>query len=272
MELNREKAMAISDLSFAYEKTEVLSHLSCDFYSGERIAVLGPNGAGKSTFFHIISGLLSSYRGSVRIAGREIRELGRGRIAQSLALVPQRHEPVFPFLTRDFILMGRYSHLGTLGIPRRKDYQSVEQAAIATGITELLDRPYNGLSGGELQLVMVTRALAQDSKILVLDEPNSHLDFRNRFLILDLVRDISKQRGLTVLMSLHDPNDVVQFATRVLVLNGGKIIADGHPDNILTEDLLGRLYRVRVESISGDNGKRFFQPCGSYTTKSIRPC
>ncbi|HNW33972.1 MAG TPA: ABC transporter ATP-binding protein [Candidatus Ozemobacteraceae bacterium] len=263
MALNPIPPISVRDLHFTYGGTPVLNSISCDIQCGERVAVLGPNGAGKSTFFHILSGLLPAYRGEVRLGDREVKTLSRCEIARHLALVPQRHDPVFPYPVREFILMGRHPHLGTFSQPGVDDMMLVETAAEEIGITHLLDRPYSNLSGGELQLVLLARALTQDSPVLMLDEPNSHLDFRNRFRVLDLVCCLSVQKKLTVLMTLHDPNDVLQFANRVLVIGEGTILADGAPAETLNSDLLRRLYGVPVTTLHTEEGSVLFKPSRS---------
>lgn len=223
--------------------------------------MLGHNGAGKTTFFNILSGLLQNYSGSIRFDGNELKKMSRIEIARKLALVPQKHEALFPYLTRDFILMGRYSSIGLLGTPSRHDNEIVEQAAADTGAAAFLDKPYSTLSGGELQLALIARALAQESQILVLDEPGSHLDFKNRFVVMDLIRSISEKRGVTLLMSLHEPNDVLQFADRALVIYGGGIVADGQPTDILNEKLLADYFGVKTERV-GNGKESFFRQTG----------
>jgi iron complex transport system ATP-binding protein len=271
MELSAIPPISISDLRFGYGAQPVLKGFSCYIRPGERVAVLGPNGAGKSTLFHLLGGLLEGYTGSVKLGEREVRTMRRWEIARRLALVPQRHEPVFPFLTRDFILMGRHAHLGWLGIPGPEDLRAVEAEAAAIGISTLLDKPYTQLSGGELQMVLVVRALVQEAPILMLDEPNSHLDFRNRTLVLDLVRGLSEERHLTILMTLHDPNDVIRYAGRVLVIGEGRLLADGPPGTTLTPDLLERLYHLPVASVRTTDGQTFFHPVPAFQAKETPP-
>ncbi len=267
MDVKRVPAISVSDLGFGYGTEPVLKGISCTIASGERVAVLGPNGAGKSTFFHLVGGLLEGYTGSLKLGAREIHAMRRWEVARTIALVPQRHEPVFPFLTRDFILMGRHSHMGWLGVPGPEDFRAVEIEASSIGISGLLDKPYSRLSGGELQLVLVARALVQESPVLMLDEPNSHLDFRNRTLVLDLVRSLAEDRRLTVLMTLHDPNDVLRYAERVLVLAEGSLLADGPPEATLTPGLLERLYHIPVSSVSTTDGKTWFHPVPTFRAK-----
>ncbi len=200
---------------------------------------------------------MPGYTGSIRFDGIELKKMSRIEVARKLALVPQKHEALFPYLTRDFILLGRYSSIGLLGTPSQHDIAIVEQAAADTGAAAFLDKPYSSLSGGELQLALIARALAQESQILVLDEPSSHLDFKNRIVVMDLIRRISEKRGVTLLMSLHEPNDVLQFADRAMVIYSGKIVADGLPADILDEKLLADYFGVRVEVTRAAMGSFF---------------
>ncbi len=250
----------VSNLSFAYSPEKpVISDLNCVIAAGEKVAVLGHNGAGKTTFFNLISGLNSSFSGEILLEGSDIRKLTRSEIARKLSIVPQKHEPMFPFLTRDFILMGRYANMGLLGNPSPQDRKMVEEASAETGADKFIDRPYNTLSGGEMQLALIARSLCQQASILILDEPNTHLDFRNRFVVMDMIRQISQKRHTTLLMSLHDPNDVLHFADRVLVMHGGSIVADGPPQVIITEELLASHLGIRTRAIKDSNGTLIFQ-------------
>ncbi|MBU1107019.1 MAG: ABC transporter ATP-binding protein [Candidatus Riflebacteria bacterium] len=260
MELNNAPHITIRDLKFGYSKDSlVLKGLSCEIKVGEKVAILGHNGAGKTTFFNVLAGLIRNYEGSVKLNDAELKKLDRCGIARKIALVPQKHEPLFPFLTRDFILMGRYSSIGLFGNPSDKDLHSVEKAAQETGADRFMDRPYNTLSGGEMQLALIARSLAQDSEILILDEPSTHLDFRNRFIVMDLVKKISETRKVTLLMSLHEPNDVLHFADRVIVMSDGRIVADGKPYEVINEKLLADHFGIRVKAISNDEGELVFK-------------
>ena len=258
---NSEAVLSVKDLIYKYPLSEknVLNGINVEFHSGEKTAVLGSNGAGKTTFFNIISGLINGYSGSIKLYGNEINSMKRTEIAKKLALVPQKHEPMFPYTVKDFILMGRYAHMGALGIPSSTDKDIVVQAATETGAIKFFDRPYNTLSGGEMQLAVIARALAQQSELLILDEPSNHLDFKNRFVVLDLISRIAEKRKTALVMSLHDPNDVLQFANRAIVINNGIIVADGKPSDVINYDLLANVFGVRTELIKG-NGRRFYMP------------
>lgn len=259
MELNC-PAISFEDLHFSYTSDQpVLKGINLTVMAGEKVAVLGRNGAGKTTLFSILSGINHGYLGKVSIMGRELKNMSRREIAQEIALVPQKHEPLFPYLTRDFILMGRFCSMGLFGSPGSDDLRIVEEAAAETGAAKFLDRPYSSLSGGEMQLALIARALAQQSEILVLDEPNTHLDYRNRFLVLDLVQKLAEARQMTLIMSLHDPNDVIQFASRVVVMHEGRIVADGKPIDVINERLLADYFGIRATAMRNQRGALVFK-------------
>lgn len=260
MELKKIPKISVHGLKYGYTRASlVLKGLDCEIGAGEKVAVLGHNGAGKTTFFNVLAGLESGYDGSVSLDNVELKKMSRVEIARKIALVPQKHEPLFPFLTRDFILMGRYSKMSLLGNPDENDLHIVEKAAQETGADRFLDRPYNTLSGGEMQLALIARSLAQESDVMILDEPNTHLDFRNRFIVMDLVKRIAEARKVTLLMSLHDPNDVLHFADRVIVMHGGLIVADGRPYEVINEKLLADYFGIRVKAISNSEGVLIFK-------------
>lgn len=260
MELNKTTQIAVENLKFGYDPSNlVLRGINCRISAGEKVAVLGHNGAGKTTFFNILTGLVTGYNGQVRLDDQELKHLSRAEIARKIALVPQKHEPLFPFLTRDFILMGRYASMGLFGNPGEHDLRIVEEAARETGVDRFIDRPYSALSGGEMQLALIARSLAQESAIMILDEPNTHLDFRNRFIVMDLIKKISESRKVTLLMSLHEPNDVLHFADRVIVMSGGLIVADGKPCDVINEKLLADYFGVQVKRIENDMGELVFK-------------
>ena len=262
MELsNKETILSVENLHFSYSKNkvEVLRGVNCEIRKGERVAVLGSNGAGKSTFFSLITGILTNYTGSIKLNGHEIRELSRLTIAENISFVPQKHEPMFPFSVKDFIMMGRYSKLDALGNPTEKDEEAVRKAAEETGAIKFFDRPYNELSGGEIQLAIIARALAQETEIMILDEPNTHLDFKNQFTVFNLICDISKKRNVTLIMSLHNPNDVLLFSERAIVLNNGIVAADGAVSEIINTKLLSEVFSVNAVCLE-QNGYKAFLP------------
>ena len=238
---------------------EVLCGISFYVQAGQMTTILGPNGSGKTTLFKCIAGLWRHQQGAIVCNGQDISALLPERRARIIAVVPQEHEPPFPYSVFDAVLMGRASHVSLFSSPSKNDHDKAEEAIETVGISHLKVRPYTKISGGERQLVLIARALAQEAPLLLLDEPTSHLDFRNQVLTLQKVREIVKQQQLTVLMTLHDPNLAALFSDKIIMLNGGRIIATGTPQDVISTDSLKALYGIDV-MIVGNNGTRVICP------------
>lgn len=253
--------LEVKGLHFRHHHGEdnVLNGIEFGANMGQITTVLGPNGSGKTTVFKCISGLWKPQKGEICFDGKNILDLSIEKKARMLAIVPQEHEPPFAYSVLDVALTGRVSHIGVFSSPSRHDYHKAEESIETVGISHLKERPYTKISGGERQLVLIARALAQESPILLLDEPTSHLDFRNQIYVLDKVRDIARQKGLTALTTLHDPNLAMLFSDRVVIINNGHIISDGAPQSVITEDNLKRVYRIDV-SVINYNGARVIYP------------
>ena len=218
---------------------------------GRLAVLLGPNGSGKTTLFKCVAGLWHPERGSIQFDGNDIARLSSRQRARLLAVVPQEHTPPFPYSVMEAVLMGRAPHVGLYAAPSARDEESAWAALLAVGVSHLAERPYTRISGGERQLVLIARALAQEAPLLLLDEPTSHLDFRNQYMVLETVRRIAAEKGLTVLMTLHDPNLAAFFAHQVVMLKGGTVVADGTPAEVMTEDNLAQLYNICIGIIAG---------------------
>jgi iron complex transport system ATP-binding protein len=167
-----------------------------------------------------------------------------------LAVVQQDHGSTFSYSVREMVLMGRVSHVGPLGSPGTVDHAAVDEAMAAVGIDGLAERDIMRVSGGELQMVLVARALAQESPIMLLDEPTSHLDLRNQLAVLKCIRETARQRGLTVVMTLHDPNLALMFADRVVLLKDGRLAGDGLPEAVITEAAIATVYGVSADVVT----------------------
>lgn len=237
--------MKINDLVFVYDTGPVLDHISFDVSPGQILALLGPNGAGKSTLLKCINGLLRPQKGNIELAGREIHGLHRKKIAKSMAYVPQTIGEVFPFKVIDMVLLGRYPHGN--GHPGNKDLEKAFKALGLMGIQDLAMKDFGALSGGQQQKVTIARALAQEAKVLLLDEPTSSLDIRHQFEVMDLLRRQVKTNTLSAVMSLHDLNLAARYADTVIVLEHGKIVAAGDPITALTPETIAAVYGVAVE-------------------------
>ncbi|MCX6085099.1 MAG: ABC transporter ATP-binding protein [Caldiserica bacterium] len=243
----------IQDLGFAYGDAEVLHGLTMAIGPREVFAIVGPNAAGKTTLLRCVERLLTPKTGTILIDGRDLKTLSARDVSRRAASVPQSHTPAFPYTVQDIVLMGRNPHLGTASQPGPHDVAVAQEAMDELGIRAIALRPYTQLSGGQLQLVLLARALAQEAQVLLLDEPTAHLDFRNRHVVLSTIRDLAVRLGLTVIMTVHDPNDAMQYADRVGLVSDGILIALGTPDEVLTAENLGRLYGMLIEVLTDGN-------------------
>ncbi|NLA37790.1 MAG: ABC transporter ATP-binding protein [Methanomicrobiales archaeon] len=232
----------VHDMHFQYGSFPVLSGVSFSVGRGELCGLFGPNGSGKTTLFKCCLRFLHAERGSVVVHGEEISRCSIEHLARLVAYVPQEHKPPFPYLVREVVLMGRTPHLGGFFGIRRHDREITMDALATLGISDLADRPYNQLSGGQRQMVLMARAIAQDTPILFLDEPTSALDFQNQMRIWEIMRDVAEE-GKTILACSHDPNHVAWFCDRVVVLGNGTVVAEGHPEDVISEVVLEEIYQ-----------------------------
>ena len=235
--------LSVENLSFSYTRRPVLQDVSVAAEKGELLSILGPNGVGKSTLFRCILGSLEGYSGRICVDGRDIRTLPHRERARRMAYIPQIHRPTFGYTVLDTVLMGTTRQLSPLQQPGREQVYMARSALERVGVSHLAERNFAHLSGGEQQLVLIARALAQQSDILIMDEPTSALDYGNQFRVLQQVRALSRE-GYTVLLSTHNPQHALTFAHRVLALQDGSVAALGPSGDVLTPDLLRRLYGV----------------------------
>jgi len=229
----------VERLSFSYGTHPVLRDVSFRAEPGQLVAVLGPNGAGKSTLFRCMLGFLPHYQGSISLCGRDVRHLPRRELARLAAYIPQSSAPVYNYTVRDTVLMGADPFHG----PGPSQQETADRVLETLGIRDLAARGINEISGGERQLALIARAMAQQAKILMMDEPTASLDYGNQFRLLRQVRQLADS-GYTVLLSTHDPEHALRFATHVLALHGGTVAACGPVEEMLTEELLHTLYRI----------------------------
>ena len=241
------------DLSFAYDGRQVLSGVDVSLAPSELVALVGPNGAGKSTLLRVLLGLLPARAGGVSLLGRPLAELSRREIARHIAFLPQETHSDFAFTVRELVAMGRMPHLGRFQPEGRSDVVAVQSALDRTGTAAFVDRLASELSGGERQRVLLARAIAQTTDVLLLDEPTSSLDVAHQLEIIRLLRDLA-QEGKAVAIALHDLSLAARFADRVIVLSGGKVAAQGAPRDVITAELLERHFRIRARVEQTDEG------------------
>lgn len=246
-----QNAISLSEIKFSYEPDQpvVLQDLSLDIPSGSLTAILGPNGGGKTTLLHILLGLLAPQAGTLRIAGQAPSGYSRRELSRIIGLVPQNEHIPFDFSLLDYVLLGRAPYLGALEQPREEDRCCALKALETAGLGNMLERPVTTLSGGERQLAMIARALAQSPRILLLDEPTSHLDLGNRHAVQGVLRKLAGD-GVTVIFTTHDPNLVTSMADFVILLRHGAALAVGAAESILTTDLLSATYGIPMQVVT----------------------
>ncbi len=242
-------ALQARGVDFSYGRGAVLRGIGVEIRPGERVALIGPNGSGKTTLLRLLSGFLRPDLGEVRLGGRRLTGYSRREVARRVAVVPQTLEVPFAFTVEELVLMGRTPYMSPWGGPGPGDVAVVREAMERTGVSFLEDRPYPELSGGERQRVLLALALAQEPQILLLDEPTAHLDINHQVEVLDLVRALNRDSGLTVAAAMHDLNLAALYFGRLLLLEDGRIVADGPPQEVLEEQRIARAFgaTVRIE-------------------------
>ncbi len=245
----------ITNLSACYGDLQVLDQLRFQVYKGEILGLIGPNGAGKSTLIKVLSGVLRASQGVVKLDGQNITQLNPGQRARLLAVVPQARQLGGAFTVEKTVLLGRTPYLGFLGKPSEADLEKANWAMLKTCVDHLADRRLAEISGGEQQRVMLARALAQETPVLLLDEPTNHLDLGYQIDFLELILSLVKQEELTVLMAMHDLNQVAGVADRVGLLIDGKLAALGKPENVITTENVSAAYRTEIKVVDNpENG------------------
>ena len=248
-------SIRVKDLVFRYQDFE-LRVPALEVRSAALTTIVGPTGAGKTTFLKCLSGLLPSPRGSVFIEDLDLAALPEAARARRLAYVPQEHSTAFNFAIIDFVLMGRTAYVPLFSTPSDDDTAAALEALEYVGLARYAGRAYTQLSSGERRLVLIARALAQNSDILVLDEPTTFLDPKHETGLMELVRKLAVEMKKTVLMTLHNLDMAVKYSDVLVFLKEGRIVSAGRPDETLTEELLEQVYEIPM-SILEHGGRKF---------------
>lgn len=239
----------VINTSFSYGNKNVFRSISFGIRPGEVFCVLGPNGCGKTTLLDCVLGILKPDTGSILVGNKDIRSIKPANLAEKIAYVPQNHEKSFPYTVKDIVVMGRAHKTSLFSSPAEGDRKIALEALDKVGISDLADVPYTKISGGQCQLAMIARALAQQPELIVMDEPTSHLDFKNELLVLETIASLVKNQRISVLMATHFPNHACYFETNrvpttLVLMNNGIFQENGTPYKILNEKNILQTYQI----------------------------
>lgn len=238
--------IAFEEVEFAYDGQPVLRRLSFAFRPGEFLSVIGPNGAGKTTLLRLLSGMLTPSSGRISAAGRGMEHFSARERARHIAVVPQMEAVVFPWSVTAMVLLGRHPHTAGFGYESARDREAAHEAMALVGVAHLAARSVTDLSGGELHRVLIARALAQETPVLLLDEPNAHLDIRHQVDLFGLLSRLHRDQGRSILIITHDLNLASMYSDRIMLLDAGASVALGTPAEVLRPDILSRHFQVDV--------------------------
>jgi iron complex transport system ATP-binding protein len=264
--------ITLKNAGFAYDDKRVLSNLTLAIKPGEFLGIIGPNGAGKTTLLRLLCNLLSPSQGQVLLDGVPLDSMDSLQVARTVGLVPQEHNMVYPFRASEVVLMGRHPYLGgALALEQEDDILAARDAMERTDCLYLADKYFNELSGGEKQRVIIASALAQEPKVLLLDEPTANLDLKHQVLLYQLLRELRQTSGLTVVSVTHDLNLASLFADRLLLLKAGRSVMLDTPAKVLKQATLEAVYETKLAIIKNGSGKPFVLPKPSTVTAKRTP-
>jgi len=237
--------LELNNISCGYNKMPIYEGINFKVHSGSIVCIMGRNGIGKTTLLKTILGSLNILNGSIILNGKDILSYNNKERAQQIGYVPQSHVPPFPYSVRDVVVMGRTPHLSMFSVPGDADYSQADEILEKIGIEYLREKIYTQISGGERQLVIIARALIQNPKILIMDEPTASLDYGNQIKIINTIKALSKEK-ISVIMTTHHPEQAFECADLVVAMTENKVISTGLPVEILTEELIEEIYGVKV--------------------------
>jgi iron complex transport system ATP-binding protein len=247
--------LEIKNLWFSYYKKPILRDISFQLHSGDVCLLLGKNASGKSTLLKCLNRVHPPQKGEILVNGREVTKLSRASIAQIFSYVPQEHSVMFPFSCLEIVLMGRNPHLNLFEQPKEEDFLRAARALEKVGMGDFKKRKYTELSGGQRQLILVARSICQEPQIILMDEPTSHLDIKNRYMILEELLHEFQKKGVICILAVHNPDEALFLANKVAMLHQGKIHAFGEAEKILTRENLSKVFEIELELFPIKDGK-----------------
>ena len=247
------------DLKFQYRNKIVFAHISFQALPGRFCAILGRNGSGKTTLIHCLNHILNPLSGRILVQGRDMASFGRNDIARTISLLPPEQIDIFPYRVLDVVVMGRAPFLKMAARPGEKDYAIAEKALRQLNAQDLSLRNFNRISGGERQIVLLARCLAQAAPIMLLDEPTNHLDFNHQHHLLSSMGRLCREKGISVVAAMHDPNLAAMFADDVIMIKDGRVMAKGVKEKVMTEENISTLYDMDIRKV-GRKAETFFSP------------
>ncbi|MBN2572537.1 MAG: ABC transporter ATP-binding protein [Ignavibacteriales bacterium] len=245
--------LELNNIEFSYNNSFEMKDISLQVYPSEFISILGPNGSGKSTLLKILSGLLTPSKGIRLLDGKNYSSYDHRSLARLIGYVPQSSFSVFPFSIYEIVMMGRTAYMNFFGIEKDNDIKIVNETLERLNILHIRNKGINEVSGGEAQQAFIARALVQQPKLLLLDEPNAHLDIKHQISIFNILSELNKELGLTIITVSHDINLVSNFTERIILLKDGKIFLDGNKSKVLLKKNLKSVFDINTQIIKNDN-------------------
>jgi len=241
--------LKIESLRGGYGDIDVVKDISCAADKGEIVCLVGPNGCGKTTLFRLILDLIPATSGSIQIDSKCTKELSTRELASLIAYVPQHHAPIFSYTSLDIVIMGRASHFSAFDAPKSIDRDAAFDALEKLNIVHLANRKYTSLSGGERQMVLISRALCQAAKVIVMDEPGANLDYANQQLLMDVITDLAA-KGYCIIMSTHSPEHPISIGHKTLLMKQGDMVAFGKSSDVITAENLRAVYGIEMDVVT----------------------
>ncbi|ONI68188.1 cobalamin/Fe3+-siderophore ABC transporter ATP-binding protein [Kribbella sp. ALI-6-A] len=272
MENSVEHSLAAEQLAVGYDQREIIHDLSVRIPTGKITVIVGANACGKSTLLKTLARLLKPSKGAVLLDGKSIQQVSTREVATKLGLLPQSPTAPEGITVADLVGRGRYPHQGWIRQWTKADDEAVAAAMISTDVLEIADRPIDELSGGQRQRVWIAMALAQETNILLLDEPTTFLDLTHQFEVLDLLVDLNKRDDRTIVLVLHDLNQACRFADHLIAMKDGDIVCEGDPREVITEQIVENVFGLAVKIVPDPvAGSPMVVPIGRHTTREPTP-